>query len=111
MNVVRERLHPRGKSFGVSDDSPLRIATYLPAVVDVHILVAGRLHAAGDHRVCHLTNEFVAHVTAKLVPTVPTHGRGRRQRPGGLRESGSGEQSRCIQEKERTQKNTKAKTS
>ena len=96
MNVVRERFHSGGESLRIRNDSPLRIATHLPAVVDVHILIAGRLHPAANHRVGHLPNEFVAHVTAKLVPTVPPHGWGRRQQ-GSLRESRWGEQGNRIQ--------------
>src|SRR5437588_12836707 len=105
MNVVREGFHSRGEPLRIRDDSPLGITTHLPTVVDIHILIAGRLHPAANHRVCHLPNEFVAHVTAKLVPTVPPHGWSRRQQ-GSLRESRWDEQGNRIQSKEPTQENT-----
>src|SRR5205823_10179756 len=66
----------------------------------VHILIAGCLHPAADHRIGHFANEFVAHVAAKLVPTVPTHRRSHRQRTSGLRERGRGEPTCCVKEQE-----------
>src|SRR5207247_1162744 len=60
----------------------------------------GCLHPAADHRIGHFANEFVAHVAAKLVPTVPTHRRSHRQRTSGLRERGRGEPTCCVKEQE-----------
>ena len=88
VDVVREDFHSGGESLRIRNDSPLRIATHLPAVVDVHILVARRLHPAADHGVGHLANEFVADVACKLVPTVPAHRRSLCHRTGGLRKRG-----------------------
>src|SRR5262249_43529951 len=46
-----------------------------PAVVDVHVLVAGVLHAAGHHGVGDLTDEVRVDVARELVPAVPPHRR------------------------------------
>src|ERR1700756_5442207 len=88
MHIICKRLDAGRKSFRVGDDRALCIAAHLPAVVNIHILVAGRFHPAADHGVRHLSNEFVAHVAAELVPAVPSHGWSWRQGTGGLSISG-----------------------
>src|SRR5438132_7475647 len=45
-----EDFHSGGESLRIRNDSPLRIATHLPAVVDVHILIARRLLAGESDR-------------------------------------------------------------
>ena len=84
VHMIREGLHSFGESCGICDDGSRGITAHLPAVVDVHILVAGGLHATADHGVGHFTNEFVADVAAKLVPTIPSHRRSLRKRRGRL---------------------------
>ena len=54
-------------------------------IVDVHILIAGGLHAAADHGVGSFTDEFFAHVAGKFIPAVPAHGWRQRSSTGGLR--------------------------
>src|SRR6266849_5502140 len=75
MNVIGQRLHAVGETLGIDDDSAVGSAAHLPAIVDVHELVAGVFHSCGDDGVGDLTDEFVADVAAELVPTVPAHGR------------------------------------
>ena len=75
MYVVRNRLHPVRKALRIDHNICVRVARYLPAVVDDNVLIAGVLHARLDHGIGHTADQFVTHVTSELVPCVPTHGR------------------------------------
>jgi hypothetical protein len=59
----------------VYNDRAVRGAAHLPAIIDVHELVARIFHASADNCIRHFSNQFVAHIAAKLVPTVPPHRR------------------------------------
>ena len=79
MHVVGQRFHAGGKVLGVGVDEAVRVAFAVPAVVDVHVLVAGVFHAARDHRVGGLADHLFVHVAGELVPAVPAHLRGLRE--------------------------------
>ena len=80
VDVVGETLDAVWETLGIGDNRSIRLTAYLPAVVNVDVLIAGGLHPAGDHGVSDFSNEFFTHVTTKLVPTVPTHRRSRSER-------------------------------
>jgi hypothetical protein len=52
VDIIRKRFDAGRKSRRVGDDCPIRIAADLPAIVDVHVLVAGSLHPGAEHGVC-----------------------------------------------------------
>src|SRR5580700_2263033 len=80
MNVISEVLDAVRETLGIGDNRSIRLPAYLPAVVNVNVLVTSGLHPAADHGVGDLSNKLFAHVAAKLVPTVPTHHRSRSER-------------------------------
>src|SRR5260370_20448921 len=65
MDIVGERLHARRKMFGIGHDVPVAVALHLPAVIDNNVLVAGILHAGGDHRIGTLPDQILTDVTAE----------------------------------------------
>src|SRR5271169_5293939 len=75
VDVVGEALDAIGKTLWIGNDRSISFAPHLPAVVNVHVLVARSLHATADHYIRNLANEFFTYVTAKLVPAIPTHHR------------------------------------
>src|ERR1041384_1575247 len=80
VNVIGEGLDAVRKADWIGDDRPIRIAADLPAVVDVHVLIAGLFHSTRCNSVHNFFDELLAHIAAKLVPTVPPH-RGRSRKP------------------------------
>ena len=57
----------------------VRIARTRPAVVNVHELITGRLHAVRNHRVGGVRNRGLADAAAIAVPVVPAHLRRERE--------------------------------
>ena len=76
MDVVSESLHAGRKTLRVRDNVSFGIPFHLPAVVYHHVLVAGVSHAGCNHCIGHVPDEGFGDVAAKLVPAVPSHGRG-----------------------------------
>ena len=73
--VVGESFDAGGKSGGIGDDRTVSGAADLPAVIDVHVVIAGRQHAAAHHGIRSLPDELLTHIAAEVVPTIPTHRR------------------------------------
>ena len=89
----------------MSEDGAIPVAAELPAIVNVYVLVSRFPHPAVDHRVGHLFDQLFAHIAAKVVPTVPTHGGRARQpvipgtrRPLSLADQGQRGDQYCQQE-------------
>ena len=78
MHVIGKRFDALRKTLRIGNDVAVRIARDLPTVVNHDVLIVGVLHAGFHHRVRHPTDQFVAHVAAKFVPGVPSHGRSER---------------------------------
>jgi hypothetical protein len=90
MHVVGDRLDAVRELGRVGHQVAAEVAVRLgPAVVDVHVLVAGRLHAIGHHGLGGLLDQLRADVAAERVPVVPAHrrrqGQAVVQRGGGRR--------------------------
>ena len=71
-NVVGQRLHVGEPVVGVQHAAV--VALPLPAVVDVHVDVAGVPHPGLHHGVGDLADHRVADVQVEAVPAVPAHG-------------------------------------
>ena len=75
MHVVSERLHARGKLFGVRLDVPVRRPVSLPAIVHVEVAVASTPQAAAHQTTGHFPQHCLVNVAAELVPGTPAHRR------------------------------------
>ena len=72
MDVITQRLHVRKTFIGVKVS--LLIALALPTTVDIHVLVAGSLHATARQSVGVGADDGVALLPARESETVvPTH--------------------------------------
>ena len=66
VHVVGQRFHAGGKVLGVRVDETFRVAFAVPAVVDVHVQVAGVFHAARDHGIGGLADHLFVDVAGEL---------------------------------------------
>src|SRR5581483_1091560 len=76
VDVIRERGHAVGKFAGIGDNHAIGIAGNLPAVVHIHVLVAGSLQSASIDDVGIVADDRFADAAAVGVPIVPAHRRG-----------------------------------
>jgi hypothetical protein len=75
VHVVSERLHARGKPFGVRLDVSVRRPVSLPAIVHVEVAVASIPQAAAHQATGHFPQHCLVNVAAELVPGTPAHHR------------------------------------
>nr|GEU28380.1 hypothetical protein [Tanacetum cinerariifolium] len=76
VHIVGQRLHPGREAVGIGMDHALVVTLAVPAVVDVHVHVAGVLQAALDHHVGRVADQLFVDIAGKRVPAVPAHLRG-----------------------------------
>ena len=80
VDVVGDRLDPVREARGVGDQVPGGVAAPgHPAVVDVDVVVPGRLHPVGDHLLGGLLDQLRVHAAVHRVPVVPAHRRRQRE--------------------------------
>ena len=78
VHVVGHRLDPAREAGGVRNQVAGAVPVRgHPAVVDIHVVVAGRLHAVADHRLSGLLHQAGVDPAERRVPVVPAHRRGR----------------------------------
>src|SRR6478752_1396834 len=75
MNVVAESFHVRKVLVWLNVAGGISLA--LPAIVHIHVLIAGRFQPRADHGVGLLANESITYIAPVVVPTVPAHWRSR----------------------------------
>src|SRR6266496_4495262 len=66
VDVIRKSFDAGRKVHWVGDDRSVWSATHLPAVVNVHILIAGITHACSHHGVGCFTDQLFAHVAGEF---------------------------------------------
>ncbi|MNI36234.1 hypothetical protein D3C73_902770 [compost metagenome] len=75
VNIIRKRLHPAGEFDRIGQNSAVRIAAGLPAVVNHDIFIAGILHSRADQQISRFLNLVLIHIASVIVPAVPAHRR------------------------------------
>jgi len=75
VHVVSERLHARGKLFGVRLDVSIGCSVSLPAIVHVEVAVASIPQAGAHQTTGDLPQHCLVNVAAELVPGTPAHRR------------------------------------
>src|ERR1700751_3240012 len=73
MDVIREPSNAGREAFSIGDNDSAGITADLPAVVNIHVLIAKCLHSAAHHGVGRFANQRIADVAGKLIPAVPPH--------------------------------------
>jgi len=76
MHIVRQCLYAGREALGVGLNVAVGVALALPAIVNVHVLVAGVLHAGLHHGIGGLSDQALVDFAGKFVPAVPAHLRG-----------------------------------